>query len=348
MIVLPYLTHVPTIGTDLDAAADAAIIGRTVVGTRCRLGRLATLRGDGESIFIGDDCWFGDYSTVHIAHGHYSTTVGDGCSIGRYALVHACVLGAGVVFGENAVVMDTSEVGPGAVIAADSVVPPGKKLAGGWLHADTPAKPVRELAPGELEALHARVRGTRVPDAALDAIVCSTRPAAAVRQAPGSGFGGVTVGSAYVAPSASLTGALALGARASVWFGVEIIGEGAAVEVGDDSNVQDNTRVALGAGERLRIGRRVTIGHNVRIDGACEVGDDAMLGMGSTVGRGTVVGAGAVVAAGAVTEPGTVVAAGEIWAGAPARRWKPVPPENRENFARGVGVYVEYTGNYTR
>lgn len=348
MIVLPYLSYVPSIGADLDAATDAALIGRTVVGARCRLGRLATLRGDGEAIRVGDDCWFGDYSTVHIAHGVYSTVIGNGCSIGRYALVHACTLAGNVVFGENAVVMDASNVGPGAVIAADSVVPPGKQLAGGWLHAGTPAKPVRELEPGELEALHGRVRGARAPDAALDAIVCSARPAPTVRQAPGAGLAHIATGSAYVAPSASVTGTLNVGTRASVWFGVEIVGDGAVVDLGDDSNMQDNTRVTLNAGERLRIGRRVTIGHNVRIDGACEVGDDAMLGMGSQIGRGTVVGTGAVVAAGAVTEPGTVVTAGEIWAGAPARRWKPVPPENRENFARGVGVYVEYTGNYTR
>ena len=347
MIVLPYLAHTPRLGDAISAAADAVIIGRATVGPRCHFGQLATVRADGEDIRIGADCWFADFSTVHIAHSVFPAVVAAGCSVARYALVHACDLASGVVLGENAVVMDNTQVGAGAVIAADSMVPPGKTLAGGWLYAGKPAKPVREVGAAELTALHARVRGGTLAHAAIDAIVLSATPVAALRQLPGSGIAGIRADGAYVAPTASLTGVMQLAAQASIWFGVEIIGRGATLDIGTGSNVQDNTRIVLNPGERVRLGRRVTVGHNVRM-AACDIGDEALVGMGSQVGAGTVVGAGGVIAAGAVTAPGTVVAAGEIWAGVPAQRWKALSPENRAMFARGAAAYIEYAGNYAR
>ena len=347
MIVLPYLQHHPRIDAGMEAAADAAVIGRAVIGARCRLGQLATVRADGEDIRIGDDCWFGDFSTVHIAHNVFATVVNNRVTVLRYALVHACTLADEVVLGENAVVMDNTKVGRGAVIAADSVVPPGKDLAGGWIYAGTPAKAVREIGEHELRALHARARGMADGSSELDALLSSQQPVVPLRQVPASGISAPSAAGTYIAPNASLTGHLALANHASIWFGVEIIGSGASIEIGAGSNVQDNTRIVLSAGERLSLGRRVTVGHNVRM-GACEVGDEAMIGMGSQVGAGTVVGAGGVVAAGAVTAPGTVVAPGEIWAGAPARHWKPLPADNRARFAHGVDAYIEYAANYSR
>ena len=333
MIVLPYLHHQPQLASTLNAAPDAVVIGRAVIGANCYFGQLATVRADGEDIRISDDCWFGDFSTVHIAHSVYPTIVGQGCSIGRYALVHACNLGAGVVLGENSVVMDNTQVGAGAVVAADSIVPPGKTLDRGWLYAGTPAKAVRAVTAVELNSLHAQLRAGNLNEHA--AILASSTPVAGLTQVPGNGRTDLTLGDAYVAPTASLTGTVELGQQASIWFGVEIRGHGATIEIGAGSNVQDNTRIMLAAGERVAIGRRVTVGHNVRM-AACEIGDEAMIGMGSQVGAGTVVGANG------------VIAAGEIWSGAPARRWKPLPPDNRAMFARGVDVYMEYTRNYMR
>lgn len=347
MFMVPYLGVRPRVGPDLDAAADAALIGRAVVGARCHLGVLATLRADGHDIEIGDDGWFDDFSTVHIAHSVFPARVGNGVTVARHGLVHACDLGDGVVVGEHALVMDHSRVGAGAVIAADSVVPPGKTLEGGWLYAGTPAKPVREVSSAELASLHAMLRGAASgADAALADLVRSPRLVPPLHQRPGIGLPSRVARGSYIAPTASLAGNLGLGRGASLWFGVEIHGGGDLL-VGDGSNVQDNTRVELARGERAQLGQRVTVGHNVRM-GPCVIEDDAMIGMGSTVGAGTVVKAGGVIAAGAVTEPGTVVGVGEIWSGAPARLWKPVPEDNRRNFARGVEVYIEYAANYSK
>ena len=347
MIVVPYLEFRPRIGTELDAAADAAVIGRAQIGARCHLGRLATVRADGEAIRIGDDCWLADFSTVHIAHNVFPAVVGQGVTVANFGLVHACCLGDGCVVGEHALVMDNSRIGADAVIAADSVVPPGKVLDGGWLYAGIPAKAVRPISKQEVETLHALVRGRAgAGDPALEAVLRSAARVPALAQKPGDGLPTKVTPGAYIAPTASLNGNLSLANGASIWFGVAMQG-GGDILIGAGSNVQDNTRIELAAGERIHLGQRVTVGHNVRM-AACVVEDQAMVGMGSVVGAGTIVRSGGVIAAGAVTAPGTEVGAGEIWSGNPARRWKPLPAENRANFARGAEVYIEYAMNYSR
>jgi len=349
MIILPYLQDLPKIGPDATADPTSAVIGRTELGAGCHLEPLATLRADGEQISVGSDCWFGEASTVHIADSVFPARVGAHVTVGRYGLVHACTVADGCVIGESAVVMDGSEVGSGSVIAAESVVPPGKTLEGGWLYAGTPARPVERISSERLEKLHRLLRGTagREPDASsIDAqILRATRPVGALRRRAGSGVAELAAAEAYIAPSASVAGELHLGRHSSVWFGVEINADDAVVELGEDSNIQDHSRLCLAPGERLRIGRRVTVGHNVRM-AACEIEDEAIIGMGSIIGKGTVVRAGGCVAAGAITEPGTEVAAGYVWSGRPARESRILSPQNRSLFALGVDVYVQYAKNY--
>jgi carbonic anhydrase/acetyltransferase-like protein (isoleucine patch superfamily) len=150
----------------------------------------------------------------------------------------------------------------------------------------------------------------------------------------------------YVAPTASVVGRVVLARYASVWFGVEIDAGEATIEIGERTNVQDNSRLYAGkAGENIRIGPRVLIGHNVRIF-ASTIEQDAIIGMGAVIGKGTVVRAGGCVAAGAITEPGTEVISGQVWSGRPARAARALSDRNREEFSRAVQVYVEYSGHY--
>ena len=76
------------------------------------------------------------------------------------------------------------------------------------------------------------------------------------------------------------------------------------------------------------------------------IADEALIGMGSEVGSGVVVEHAACVAARAQVAPGTVVKAGWIWAGRPARAFRPLKDSEREWFARGVDVYVGYGAAY--
>lgn len=343
MILLPYLQYEPRIAAGLAAHPSAAVIGRTELAPGCTLGELTLVRADGEDVRIGSDCWFGEASTVHIADRIFPAVIGSHVSVGRYGLVHACTMADDCVVGEHAAVMDGSVVGPGAVIAAESIVPPGKKLEGGWLYAGAPARPVERITPQLLGELHEAIRrtsGGTVPH------VFAAQRAPRLRHAPGSGVNHSFAPGVYVAPTASIAGRVLLEPRSSVWFGVEVDAGDATVRIGEETNVQDNSRLYGGnAGEDLSIGPRVLIGHNVRIFPST-IEEGAIIGMGAIIGKGTVVRAGACVAAGSITEPGTEVAAGQVWSGRPARAARPLSDRNRHEFSRAVEVYVEYAANY--
>lgn len=342
MIVLPYLVHVPRIGARVTAHPSSAVIGRVDLGSDCSLGPLTLVRADGNDVRIGVDCWFGEASTVHIAL-LCSTVVGSHVTIGRYGLVHACIIGDDCVIGEHAAVMDGSVVGAGAVIAAESVVPPGKILEGGWLYAGAPAKPIEPVSTTLIEELHCAIR--RSPEAQTPYVIAAAR-VPQLRHAPGSGVSQVFADGVYVAPTASIMGRVVLAPYSSVWFGVEIDAGQATVDVGERTNIQDNSRLYAGnAGEDIRIGPRVVIGHNARIF-ASTIEEDAIIGMGAIIANGTVVRAGACVAAGSVTEPGTEVASGQVWSGRPARAARVLSDRNRDVFAGAIREYVNYSSIY--
>jgi gamma-carbonic anhydrase len=328
-VLLPFAGHEPFAGAALDAAPTARIIGRTRLGAGCVLRAYATLRGDGQAIEVGDRCWFGAHSTVHIVHHTVPTIVGADVTVGPRALLHAVTIGERAVVGEGAVLLDEVVIGAGAAIAPDTLVPPRKRLAGGVLYAGVPAVAVRPLAPGELEALAAEQRR-------LDPVELPR--AGEARIAASSG--------ALVCDTAHVEGSVSLGAAASVWFGTHILARGGSVLLGARSNVQDNSTFLVHDGGAIEIGERVTIGHHVMLE-ACRILDGALVANGSRLGRGTVVEAGGCVAASAVTDPGSVVRAGMLWAGRPARPLRPLTPEERQRFGGIPDVYAdEYRPHY--
>lgn len=122
---------------------------------------------------------------------------------------------------------------------------------------------------------------------------------------------------AYVAPTATLIGDVRLAAGASVWFGAVLRGDVERIEVGPDSNVQDNSVIHAAEGLPTVIGRRVTVGHAALLEG-CVVEDEALVGMGAILLQRTRLGARAVLAAGAVLAEGREVPPGKLAAGVPA------------------------------
>ena len=150
---------------------------------------------------------------------------------------------------------------------------------------------------------------------------------------------------AWVAPNATLTGRVSLGALASVWFGCVVRGDLEPIAIGDETNVQDLTVVHVDRGCPVLVGHRVTIGHRAVIHG-CTVDDDAVIGMGAVLLSGSRVGRGALVAAGAVLREGFVVPPGAIAAGVPAVIRGEVGPELRERFRDGVESYLRLAARY--
>ncbi|SOE01288.1 gamma carbonic anhydrase family protein [Blastococcus haudaquaticus] len=132
-------------------------------------------------------------------------------------------------------------------------------------------------------------------------------------------FGGPRIDDdAFVAPTAVVVGAVALGSRASIWYGAVARADEEVIAIGPDSNIQDGCTLHSDPGFPLLVGRGVTVGHRVVLHGA-RVDDDVLVGMGSVVMNGAHIGAGSIVAAGAVVTPKTTVPPGSVVAGIPAK-----------------------------
>jgi carbonic anhydrase/acetyltransferase-like protein (isoleucine patch superfamily) len=107
----------------------------------------------------------------------------------------------------------------------------------------------------------------------------------------------------WVAPNAVLVGRVRLRANASVWFGAVLRGDNDWIEVGENSNVQDNSVIHTDPGQPTTIGANVTIGHKVILH-STTVGDNSLIGMGSTllnrsrIGRNCLIGANTLIAEG--------------------------------------------------
>jgi carbonic anhydrase/acetyltransferase-like protein (isoleucine patch superfamily) len=145
--------------------------------------------------------------------------------------------------------------------------------------------------------------------------------------------------SAWVAPNATLTGRVTLGASSSVWFGCVLRGDLEPITIGDETNVQDLTVVHVDHGCPAVLGHRVTVGHRSVIHGST-IDDEAVIGMGAVLLSGSRVGRGALVAAGAVVREGFEVPPGAIAAGVPATLRGEVGPELALRFAEGRAQYV--------
>jgi carbonic anhydrase/acetyltransferase-like protein (isoleucine patch superfamily) len=133
------------------------------------------------------------------------------------------------------------------------------------------------------------------------------------------------VGPAMIADNAVVVGDVRLGEDVNIWFGVTIRGDDSWIEIGADTNVQDNTVVHVDVDAPQRIGRGVTIGHGVVLHGV-EVGDYSLLGMNCTVLGGARIGAYSLIGAGAVVQEGAVIPPRSVVLGVPGRvqsmRWR--------------------------
>ncbi len=123
---------------------------------------------------------------------------------------------------------------------------------------------------------------------------------------------------AWIAPDANLIGRIRVLGGGSVWFGATLRGDNEWIEVGQGSNVQENSVLHTDMGFPLTIGANCTIGHKVMLHG-CTIHDGSLIGMGATVLNGAVIGRGCLIGAGALITEGKVIPDGALVMGAPGK-----------------------------
>jgi len=145
-------------------------------------------------------------------------------------------------------------------------------------------------------------------------------------------------GNFYIADTAVVIGKVRLLKSATVWFGAVLRGDNEWIEVGEGSNVQDNSTCHTDPGFPLVIGKNVTVGHNVILHG-CTLEDDSLVGMGSIVMNGAKIGRGAVVGAGSVITEGKQFPEYSLIIGSPARLIRTLTPEQATAMGRAAKSY---------
>lgn len=146
----------PQLGDRVWIDPTATVIGDVVLGDDCSVWPMTVIRGDMHRIRIGRRCSIQDGSVCHITHaGPYNPdgfplTVGDDVTVGHKALLHGCTIGSRVLVGMGSIIMDGAVVEDEVIIAAGTLVPPGKTLESGYLYRGSPARQARPLTNEEL------------------------------------------------------------------------------------------------------------------------------------------------------------------------------------------------------
>jgi len=153
--------------------------------------------------------------------------------------------------------------------------------------------------------------------------------------------------SAFIAPSANLIGDVIIGDRSSVWYNCTLRGDVNKIEIGNETNIQDNTVIHVRSSELneepspTKIGDQVTVGHGAILH-ACELHDSSFVGMGAILLDFSIVESQAMVAAGALITSGTVVKSGELWAGRPARKLRDLTLDERDFIYQSALSYADF------
>ncbi|WP_322028016.1 gamma carbonic anhydrase family protein [Burkholderia sp. BCC1977] len=135
-------------------APNASVIGNVVIGRQVSIWFGAVVRGDNETIYIGDGTNVQDGAVLHSDDGS-PLSIGAGCTIGHRAILHGCTTGDGCLIGMGAVILNGATIGKGSLVGAGAMVTEGKSFPDGSLIVGAPAKAIRMLDEATIAALHA-------------------------------------------------------------------------------------------------------------------------------------------------------------------------------------------------
>lgn len=149
----------PTLGIGVYIDSQSAVIGDVSLGDDVSVWPMAVIRGDVNFIKIGNACSIQDGAILHVTHdGPYTSggkplILGQGITVGHQAVLHGCSIDDYCLIGMGALILDAVHIQHHVMVAAGSVVTPGKILESGHLYLGNPARAVRKLTETELQQL---------------------------------------------------------------------------------------------------------------------------------------------------------------------------------------------------
>ena len=156
-VILPVEGKMPKWGNDCFIAPNATIVGDVEMGDGCSIWFNAVVRGDVNSIRIGNKVNIQDGAVIHCTFERSKTDIGNNVSIGHNAIIHGCTLNDNVLVGMGAIIMDQAIVESNTIIAAGAVILAGTTCRAGSIYAGVPAKKVKDISPemisGEIDRI---------------------------------------------------------------------------------------------------------------------------------------------------------------------------------------------------
>ena len=156
-LIIPVRGFTPKIGEGSWLAPSANVIGDVTIGTGCSVWFNAVLRGDVNTIIIGDRVNIQDGSVLHTLYQKSTIEIGNDVSIGHNVVIHGAKIHDLALIGMGAVVMDDAVVGEGAIVAAGSVVLSRTQIGPNELWAGCPAKFVKMVDPAQSKEINQKI-----------------------------------------------------------------------------------------------------------------------------------------------------------------------------------------------
>ena len=152
-MILTFEGRQPVIGDGVFIAPTAVVIGAVTIGDASSIYYGAVLRGDMDTITVGEASNIQDNCTLHTDFGS-PVVIGNRVTVGHNAVIHGCTLEDGCLIGMGAVVQNGARIGRGAVVAVGAVVRMGQQVPPGHLAAGVPAQIKKPLDDAALAEFH--------------------------------------------------------------------------------------------------------------------------------------------------------------------------------------------------
>lgn len=135
----------PKFGKNTFLAENCTVVGDVICGDDCSIWFNAVVRGDVNSIRMGNKVNIQDGAVIHCTYQKTKTNIGNNVSVGHNAIVHGCTVHDNVLIGMGAIVMDNCVIESNCIIAAGAVLTENTHVAAGSIYAGVPAKKVKDI-----------------------------------------------------------------------------------------------------------------------------------------------------------------------------------------------------------
>lgn len=139
----------PKYGNDCFFAETAALIGDVELGNNCSVWFNAVIRGDVNSIKIGNNVNIQDGAILHTLYQKSVIEIGDNVTVAHNAVIHGAKIASNVLIGIGAVILDYAEIGENSIVAAGAIVLSNTKIEPNSVWGGNPAKKLKDIEPGQ-------------------------------------------------------------------------------------------------------------------------------------------------------------------------------------------------------